>query len=367
MRVGIITFHASHNYGSVLQAYALQQTVMSLGHECEIINFRTQRQIDFYKPFYCQNIFRAKLKALLYPFLAAAVRGKYEKFESFINEKYVMSASQYATVDELSQTAFDYDAVICGSDQIWNTTCIDFDEAYLLTFINNVRKIAYAPSMGPRAALALIPNKQELFNNIIPQFDFISVRENASKEVIEKVCGLTVDVVVEPTLLLNSEDWNQLLGTKPLVAGDYIFFYAAWDDMDAYNEAIKIASELNTKLVVSMPYWYHKFHGHPNVEFYVNCGPEEFLNLLKYSRMVIGASFHAVAFSIIYGKQFYAINGMNDNRISNLIQPLSIQFFAERPHSFLTDDELSSVYHDVKKKLNDITDKSRTYLKKALS
>ena len=367
MKVGIITFHAAHNYGAVLQAYALQQTVMSLGHECEIINFRTQRQIDFYKPFYCQNRFRAKLKALLYPSLAAAVRGKYEKFESFINEKYLMSASQYATVDELSQTAFDYDAVICGSDQIWNTTCFDFDDAYWLTFINNVRKIAYAPSMGPRAALALIPNKQELFKRVIPQFDFISVRENASKEVIEKLCGITADVVVDPTLLLNSEDWNQLSGTKTLVAGDYIFFYAAWDDMNAYNEAIKIASELHTKLVVSMPYWYHKFHRHPNVEYYVNCGPEEFLNLLKYSRMVIGASFHAVAFSIIYGKQFYAINGMNDNRVSNLLRPLSIECFAKSPDLFMTDQELTSIYNDVRIKLSDITDKSRSYLKNSLA
>ena len=367
MRVGIITFHASHNYGSVLQAYALQQTVMSLGHECEIINFRTQRQIDLYKPFYCQNRFRAKLKALLYPILAVAVRGKYEKFESFINEKYVMSASQYATVDELSQTAFDYDAVICGSDQIWNTNCYDFDEAYLLTFINNVRKIAYAPSMGPRAALALIPNKQELFNNIIPQFDFISVRENASKEVIEKICGLTADVVVDPTLLLNSEYWNQLSGTKPLVAGDYIFFYSPWDNIEVYDEAIKIASEMHTKLVISLPYWYPKFHRNPNVVYFVNSGPLEFLNLVKYSRMVIGASFHAVAFSIIYGKQFYAVDGMNDNRVSNLLRPLSIECFAKSPDLFMTDQELTSIYNDVRIKLTDITNKSRAYLEKALS
>ncbi len=367
MKVGIITFHASHNYGSMLQSYAMQQTVMAMGHKCEIINFRTHRQIERYRPFYRDNRIMSKLKALRYPTLALADLGKYQKFEAFLRKELTLSANQYSNLQELEEASFDYDAVICGSDQIWNTTCFDYDTAYLLPFVGQARKISYAPSMGPCNTSEMSQHSIESFRSLLPRFDYLSVRENQSSQVIEKLCGKKPEVVVDPTLLLNSTDWEPLCGSDRLIEGDYIFFYSPWDNIEKYNEAIALSSDLQIKLVVSMPYWYHQFHRNPNVEYYVDCGPREFLNLIKYSRIVVGASFHAIAFSIIYGKQFYAIDGMSDNRVSTLLQQLSVEQFANRPDSFLPNIELELVYQRVRQKLSKMIKESKAYLDKSLS
>ncbi len=275
-----------------------------------------------------------------------------------------LSPNEYSTCEELSGANLDYDAYICGSDQIWNTICFDFDEAYLLKFVDNARKISYAPSMGPNVANF---KEEGGFKNLVSQFDTLSVREDETRKILEQITGKNVEVVVARALLLDAEAWNQLSGEKPLVAGEYIFFYTPWVDLETYHRAINIAKKLKMKLVVSMSYWYRQFHNNPNVEYRVNTGPREFVNLVKYSKMVIGASFHAVAFSIIFGKQFYAIDGMNDARISNILSQLSLERFAESPKMLLSDSRLSSIYLNVKKSLSDITTESKAFLNQALS
>ena len=141
-KVGIITFHASHNYGSMLQAYALQQTVLKFGFECEIINLRTHAQREMYRPFYRQNGWRKKLKAIRYPFLAMDDVRKHRFFEKFLNQKYILSPDTYTSAEELKDANLDYDCYISGSDQIWNTSCGDFSTAYYLDFVKSGKRIA---------------------------------------------------------------------------------------------------------------------------------------------------------------------------------------------------------------------------------
>ena len=112
MKVGIITFHASHNYGSMLQAYALQQTVLRLGHECEIINLRTSIQKRYYLPFLLQPGKRKKAKAIIHPILAIDDVRKYWKFEKFLKDKYILSPRTYSTAEALKEDCLDYDFFI---------------------------------------------------------------------------------------------------------------------------------------------------------------------------------------------------------------------------------------------------------------
>lgn len=147
-KVGIITFHASHNYGSMLQAYALQQTVLRLGCECEIINLRTQLQRKIYSPFFMYKGWAKKLKALRYPRLAIEDIKKHQKFEQFLHEKYILSPHTYTTAEELKNANLDYDCYISGSDQIWNTSCADFLTSYFFDFVKHGKRIAYAPVWG---------------------------------------------------------------------------------------------------------------------------------------------------------------------------------------------------------------------------
>ena len=111
--VGIITFHASHNYGSMLQAYALQQVILSLGFECEIINFRTLRQKTFYKPIWERgNIFGKFKRLLLYAPFHNKLLKKHQLFEEFLQTEFRLSKKEYATLHELEQANLRYDYYI---------------------------------------------------------------------------------------------------------------------------------------------------------------------------------------------------------------------------------------------------------------
>lgn len=145
-KIGILTFHAAHNYGSVLQSYASVMTLRKLGYMPEIINLRNQAQIDAYRIFHSgDSITRKAFNLLLYPKL----RSRFRKFEHFINHILPVSAKEYRSGKELDIDKLDYDIYYTGSDQVWNPACQDFESAYYLDFVNHRRPtVAYAPSMG---------------------------------------------------------------------------------------------------------------------------------------------------------------------------------------------------------------------------
>lgn len=329
MKVGIITFHASHNYGSMLQAYALQQTVMKLGHECEIINFRTERQKRFYRPFYFVKGWRPKVKALVFPKLAFNDWRKYRLFERFLKEKLILSEKEYHTSEELANAGLDYDAYISGSDQIWNTHCFDFDWAYYLNFVRKGKKIAYAASMGPIPDLQVLEvNDSEIVNNVT-DYDAISVRENNTNKRLKKAGINDIGCVnLDPTLLIDRIGWEKIILEEPLIKGNYIYLYTPWFSEHfekVYEKAASLAEKRNMKVVVSKSEGYKKWKNNNFFEFYTAVGPLEFLNLIKNAKIIIAESFHAVVFSLIFNKPFIILNGNADSRISNLIALLDLK------------------------------------------
>ncbi len=149
-KVGIITFHASHNYGSMLQAYALQQVVLSMGYDCAIINFRNIAQKEMYKPIFMRGTLYGKcVRFIIQAPYALGILKKYRLFEKFLKEDLILSSKEYNTLKDLENAEFKYDYYISGSDQIWNVESWDFSYAYFLTFVKSGKRIAYAPSMGP--------------------------------------------------------------------------------------------------------------------------------------------------------------------------------------------------------------------------
>ncbi|MCM1138968.1 MAG: polysaccharide pyruvyl transferase family protein [Muribaculum sp.] len=369
MKVGIITFHASHNYGSMLQAYALQQVVMSLGHECEIINFRTKRQRRCFKPFWGEypkiDMFKTFVR---FPRISYNAYAKYCLFETFLKEDLKLSEHEYNTYSDLEERAQGYDAYISGSDQIWNVSCYDWDMAYGLGFVRSGRKIAYAPSMGPRPEKEAFTQIERLdfLVNCIKKYGALSVREDGTAKIVEKLTGIKPDVVLDPTLLLSSSDWLKLEARDELIKGDYILLYTPWENESLYQEAISIGEKFKTKVVVTMHYGYMQHRNTPNVIFRVATGPKEFINLIRNARLVIGASFHAAAFAIILGRQLYAYHGMEDSRIMSLLSLSNLEQFAEKPKSLMSQEQLSVVYANVYPKIDVAADCSRKFVIKSL-
>ncbi|MBP1617631.1 MAG: Polysaccharide pyruvyl transferase [Bacteroidetes bacterium] len=323
--IGILTFHASHNYGSMLQAYALQTVLLDWGYDCKIINFRSDRQRIIYpEPGKFPQNKRWKrpfLFLLDLPYLSS-LKKKYFYFEDFL-QKELNLTPEYATLEEIEKDIHQFDILISGSDQIWNLSCQDFDWAYFLPFTNKIKKIAYAPSIGPNVK-KIIENKGiSIAQDYIRQYDCISAREMGTADFIKQISGKNAEVVLDPTALVHKDHWLKFISPDPIVKEEYIFLYAPGYNKDICESAKKLSEVLNIKVVVSLPPDYKYFY--PSFIYKCDVGPKEFLNLLYNARVVISGSFHAVLFSIYFSKPFYAINGNKDNRISNILSKLGLE------------------------------------------
>lgn len=322
MKIGIITFHAAFNYGSMLQAYALQTFLEKKGHQVEIINFRPERQKKGYpKPLNFSSKLTTKQsvkRLLLAPSTILPLYKKWYLFDDFLH-KHLNLTKEYSTLDELKAANFDYDVLITGSDQIWNTRAFDFSEAYFGKFVSEkTKKVAYAPSMGPE------PESQDVsyLKKLLKGYSAVSVREERTKIfLVSNHIYDNVTVVLDPTMLLEGSDYDLLYGKKPLVNGDYIFYYTPGGVRHEFlSEASKIGKQLNLPVICDSCYSPGDLDRYDNVTPYIPVGPAEFLNLIKNAKFVCGASFHLMVFAILFQKNFCCMNGDVDSRMNNLMK-----------------------------------------------
>ena len=321
-KTATITFHAAHNYGSKLQAYALQQTILGLGYENEIINLRTERQKDLYTVFTKRKGLKYVFKNLSHLMYYHSLKKAYDKFEQFVNNKLIMT-KEYSTEDELKQADLKYDLYVAGSDQIWNPVPADFDWSYYLTFVQDGRKISYAPSFGQLASKGNEVTMHKIAD-ALSSFDAISVRERAAADNIQQLVGRIPTVVLDPTLLLQKEQWLDLIkNEKRLVKSDYIFFYTLFADSQRMNIVKRVSDATGLPVVTSnFSNQYDVFN--PFIKCY-DAGPLDFLTLIRDAKLVVVSSFHGTVFSTLLNVHFFAIDGMNDARISTLLTTVGLE------------------------------------------
>ena len=187
MKVGILTFHDAHNYGAVLQAYALKKYIQKLGYEVKIINYHHETIPDGYPKEDNEK--------------------RWEKFNKFIKTLIDNEEKVYTKEEDLEQ--LDIDFWICESDQIWNTEITrGFNRGFFLDFKTNGKKISYAVSMG----IPELPKEYEQkFKESLEKLDEISVREESLKQYAEKFVDKKIEITLDPTLLLDVSDYEKLL------------------------------------------------------------------------------------------------------------------------------------------------------------
>lgn len=316
-----ITFHASHNYGSMLQAYALQQTLFRLGVENDIINLRlpSQRAMYPHPSEHGAKGVKSRIKRVLLnctiPKYEKQIEQKYRLFEDFLQDKLKLT-SEIQSREEIKNLK-KYDFYITGSDQCWNTDCHDFDWSYYLDFTDSPNKIAYAASLGPNSS----NKKTRTMAKKIKEFKAISVREKDTANVIETLTGNVPVILPDPTLLLECNEWMSLVGNEPIFKGQYIFMYMPYFLPDTYEIASGLSKELKIPLVISniSTGIIDIIHSLKNTTYLLNTGPIEFLNLIANAESVISGSFHALVFSILFHTPFWAVNGDKDNRMKQLL------------------------------------------------
>lgn len=326
MKVGIFTFPNSTSYGAELQMYALYEYVARLGHTPEIINYhnaymKAQRHTSSHNP----------LKAAVGQLLHHRLYRNFRRFEKNAMIRY--PAKSFSDPARLPELAKRYDAVICGSDQVWNPDITGGDLSYFLNFCGeDTRRVAYAPSFGVESLSAEFAAQ---VRSELERFDSLSVREMAGQTLIRELSGREAALVLDPTLLLRYSDWAHLEREHPLAQGDYILYYTIRSSPALWKKARAFSEKTGMKLVV--------VGGNPikaalrkeeNVEYAVDIGPDQWLYLLRHARYVVTNSFHGTVFSIIFSRDFYVeLSSLTNSRLAQITQALGLtdRIVGEKP------------------------------------
>lgn len=314
--ISIITFHAAHNYGSCLQAYALQTFLKNLDYNVSIIDFRTDNQIEMYKPLTKRKGAKYFIKNLFFILHYKSRKLRYDKFEKYIKDNYILT-DRYTSLEELMSCPPEADCYISGSDQIWNTAPYDANMAYFLPFVKYGKKIAYAPSFGQ---IGKITNENEI-KDYLSKYDNISVREQNGRDIVKRLINIDAPILIDPTLLLSRDEWLYMVKDR-IINYPYIFFYTLFADKDMISTVKQISKILNLPVIVSNISNQHDALA--GFKKRIASGPEDFLNYIYNAEFVCTSSFHGTVFSILFNKQFISLNGNEDKRISTLLKKFNL-------------------------------------------
>lgn len=315
-RTAVITFHRALNYGAVLQAFALEKILEKIGVQAEIIDYRCPHIERVYRPFdirHCKN-FSSGVKKCVKSFELGRKR---HKFHAFL-KKHLRLTEKCRTKKDLQRTAANFETFIAGSDQVWNPDATGGDFFGFLDFVGpDSRKIAYAASIGYSA----FPQKYESKCAArLKRFDSLSVREKSARNTVAESAGKTVENVLDPTLLLNASEWLDIAEKPRNLPDRYILVYMMEGCRYAIEKARALANEKNCALVLLNPTLKQRQTCKDFIQ-YRAASPEEFVGISAKAEAVVTNSFHGVAFSLIFKKEFYAeiSNREKSTRITDLL------------------------------------------------
>lgn len=364
MKIGLLTFHNTINYGGVLQCYALKEVIESIGHKVEIIDYRA-RPVEEYKSLYVSDLLFSRngiLKKLRYLFGSILIyprkKRAVENFNKFLSSRFEFSKRVF-TIQDIPHY---YDFIIFGSDQIWSPElCKGLDPVYWGQFEKaKTRFVTYATSLGEPSS---IDEKQwNLISQYITVFDNISVREQSLKNELVNRFGVHVKCCIDPTLLCDSSIFEHIL-IRPNIE-NYVFLYNVLVDDNAINFAYNLASQLGCKLVVgrARPKRFKNDKRYTSIE---GITPEVFLGYIKNARVIVGNSFHVIALSLSLEKDFYSLNSLKSGRIRSILNQLDL--LERHVSSYDVIDKLNNVdYSIVREKLKTLRNESFEYIKSSI-
>lgn len=325
--VGIITTHYAANYGAVLQAYALQNTIQSLGFDCEIIDFRPD--LDVYGRQYILK--ERNIKILYHNIMRILHYGNLSKFQSriaqfdrFIDENMKMSKRSYVSYDDLISDMPQYDCFVCGSDQIWNTRLM-YSPAFFLRFEKiypSALYVAYAPSFPE---LKTTEDETLLLSNI-SHFNHLSAREKNGAEFIAQKTGRCVKNVLDPVFLLSPMQWSELCkGSKMDVPTDDKYLLLFFIGLSETSK--NVVKALMRKLKMKVVYICLSLKDEIGADEVIwDASPIDFVKFIKNAAFVCTNSFHATAFSIIFNKRFCVVaNKVRNSRMTNVLEKTGME------------------------------------------
>ena len=324
MKIGILTYHRAENYGALLQSYALMTYFKRMGYEVSFVDYWPKYHEEYFKLFPLQQLKHwkvvSKLKFLVKLsvwYIPRIIRKK--RMQRFMRER--LNVTKDILYRETDRTE-PFDIVVYGSDQIWrkqNLCGVGFDSWYFGA--NNVlakKKIVYAGSMG---TIDTTTCDDEYVKQMLSNFSCISVREN-DLQIYLKNMEISAPLMIDPVFLLSQEQWRKVECKKGKSEEKYIFFYNLLNTSESrcFAERLSKKKKLPIKEV-------NKTMSFRNIgkRYIFTASVEKFLQLIDEAEFVVSNSFHGVAMSIIFEKQFFAVGmGNRANRVNSLLNNLGI-------------------------------------------
>lgn len=297
MKVGIITFHSVINYGGVLQAYALQKAIQRLTVKEDV------KIINYINPYFEQQYSPLSLSMLRHPKsllsklgLAKYKRQRNKKFSSFVRQYLDLSGERIGR-KQLKNECAKYEKLVTGSDQVWNPHCTGEDFTYFLDIDCQAKKYSYAASFGIEN---LDSRYEERVKACLEKFEKISVRENSGAEIVRNLLNKQVEVLPDPTLLLEASDWEEIEMKPEGIPGRYILIVQMGGEV---NDLCSYAKKIDCDL----PIVFINLAQKPVTGIINYCAPspEEWLYLIHHANYVVTNSFHGCVFSILFNRNFY--------------------------------------------------------------
>lgn len=331
-KIANITWITYKNYGTFLQAYALQQYIKSLGFQSAILDDKSIILRTFNWRWEIKRIFCRMTKA--YRMFSRSEKTSDKLFENFKNDHLVIEKN-ISNIDYLNS---EYDCFVCGSDQIWNPFSLKNPKAvFFYANFATKKRIAYGPSIGVSA----IPSEYiKQFTELIQRFQFLSAREEQGGKIMKELAGKEVSTVVDPTLLLEQEEWDKLIKNDKQCTQKYILGYFLTPNPNYINAAKNYAQQMGYK------FWmlYTDQSYDAIADNLITAGPIEFLRAIRNAQFVLTDSFHGSIFSSIFRVQFITFKRFintttsQNSRVENLLKLMNI------PERFIGIEEIEKMY-----------------------
>lgn len=369
MKIGILTFQASHNCGSMLQAYALREVLArKYNADVEIINYSNYVSRCIYG-YLDTRPKRSAIERNIDTFTHLKTVRESRKWYNAFSENYlVKSRESCKNPGDLRKIAAKYDMIIAGGDQVWNVRCQDAGKEFYLNFTDSVRKVAYSPSLGGSNILKYADDL-ELYKQYLQDFECLSVREPNGQKWLQELTGREVPIICDPTMLLTAEEWCQWLPV-PEIEGKYIFNYAFYHNRPETNAILQKISEKTGMPIYVLDYKFYDYYKLSRYGFEKSSmsGPLAFLGLMKNATLVMTQSFHGTLFSALFNRNFWSYNwkemhNPDDDRAMAILEQLGLEDRYQMIDDLLAIDLLKPVdYEAVNAKMDNFRGESYRFI-----
>lgn len=308
----VTTYCTWTSYGSALQAYALQQFLKNIEVDSYIVSDSLDLEYDESK----RKIVGLKkiVKDFFDIFQRSKIHRRYIRNTEFIEKN--ISIRRFSSVEDIRKTVFDAEVCIAGSDQIFHPDLCS-PLFFLDCFPSDKKKVSYAASMG---ITKVKREKEGEFERLLNNFDCISVREADNVDVIKRYFDRDVRVNIDPTFLISPSDWRKI-SREYGIKKKYILVYPIYWDL-SYNRLLKELKKKTGYTIVTVKSGFNRVYGDKHI---IDAGTDEFIWLIDHAEAVVTSSFHGVAMSAIFNKNFAAVvNPGSPSRIESLLNTLNL-------------------------------------------